>query len=50
VALFVDGEGRVFCRRVPREELQRRAEALAAVSNALSPEAWTDWVKSLAQP
>jgi hypothetical protein len=35
---------------VPREELQRRAEALAAVSNALSPEAWTDWVKSLAQP
>lgn len=50
VALYVDGEGRVLCRRVPREELQRRAEALAALGTGISPEAWSAWVKTLAQP
>ena len=51
IALFVDDDGNIFCRRVPPAELQQRAETLApVVAHGLSPEAWTDWVKSLAQP
>jgi hypothetical protein len=47
VALFVDGTGAVFCRRVSREDLQRHSEKLAGV---VTSESWTEWVRSLAQP
>lgn len=50
VALFVDDEGKVFSRRVPRAELQRRGETLPVAAGAISVEAWTEWVKAAAQP
>lgn len=51
VALFVDDEGRIACRRVDRGELQRRADDLArAGAGGISVDVWTAWVKSLASP
>jgi hypothetical protein len=48
IALFVDGEGRVWCRRAPRAQLQAAAAKLAAAG--FNNDSWDACVQSLAQP
>lgn len=51
VVLFVDDAGRVSCRRLAPAELPAATTALGErVAKGLTPEAWTDWVRSLAKP
>jgi hypothetical protein len=50
VVLYVDGDGRIACRRVSRAELLAAADRLPAAGTGLSAETWTDWVRSLAAP
>lgn len=50
VALLIEADGRIFCRRVTAAELPACAEALAQTiaRGGLSGEAWTEWVKNIA--
>ena len=51
VALFVDTDGSVLCRRVAAAECRGAAERLAAKHGAgVPPDAWSELVRSLAQP
>jgi hypothetical protein len=51
IALFVSAEGTVSCRRLSARELAGPLSLLSAnATNGLSAEAWTAWVKSLAEP
>lgn len=50
VVLYVDTDGRIACRRVPRAGLLAAADRLPPTAAGLSGEAWTAWVKSLAAP
>lgn len=48
VVLFVDDAGVITCQRIPAPALAAATERLPIA--ALSPEAWTAWVRSLVQP
>jgi hypothetical protein len=51
VAVFVDADGRVRHRFVPRAELAPRADELAKlVAQGLNPDNLTAWIRSCAQP
>lgn len=52
VVLVVDASGRVTCRRLDAAQFLPHAQAFAGkfAAGGLSPEAWSDWVQTVARP
>jgi protein O-mannosyl-transferase len=51
VALHIDAQGRIACRRIPASEMPAHVETLSArIGRGIDPDSWDAWVKSLAAP